>query len=591
METITFNDFNISQTQLRAIEELGFTKPSDIQREAIPLLLEKECDFVGQAQTGTGKTAAFVLPLLEKLDRSQRHIQALVLAPTRELANQVSQEVDKLGKYSGIKSFAVYGGESYERQIRGIRQGKPQIIVGTPGRLMDLMNQGIIDFSKAKHIILDEADEMLNMGFFEDVEKIVAAFDKDRSIWMFSATMPKQILNLINRDFKSPEIVKVAKKTLSNEDIEQKYYVVKRRYQTEALCRLLDVETDVYGIVFCNTKRDTWELAEELTNRGYKAEMLHGDMGQAQRDSAMRKFKAGRVPLMVCTDVAARGIDVNNLTHVINYGLPRDLESYVHRIGRTGRAGIKGKAVALVEPNNVSMVRRLERFTKCDMVRGTLPNVDELKKGILAKELESMSKLVESVIAKGDDFNVDNTFENFKEYFELLSKDDVLKVIFSMNFNSQFKRLNEMGSLDEKPGRSRDRNGRRDRNDRRDRRDRNDRNDRSDRSRSRNDRGGNRADFADKGNRGDRSRRSNGPRVASVGNVRLFVNVGKDDGVRLPVLLDDLSKQTGIEKRKIRNVDLMHRFSFIEVPEKDSAKFLNQNLKVGKNQIRVEVSK
>ncbi|MCK5883268.1 MAG: DEAD/DEAH box helicase, partial [Bacteriovoracaceae bacterium] len=441
---MSFSDFNLLPELNKAIEKLGYTEPTDIQAEALPILLGDDVDFVGQAQTGTGKTAAFVLPLLQKLDPNNKNIQALVLAPTRELANQVCQEVEKLGEFSRVKSYSVFGGICYDRQIRGIRKTKPQIIVGTPGRLIDLMNQGVLNFSQAKYLVLDEADEMLNMGFFDDVQKIVGNFSAERSMWMFSATMPTPIMNLIKKDFTDPKVVKVTKKTLSNADVTQTYYAVRAKDKETALCRLIDINVDMYGIVFCNTKKDTWELTDSLLAKGYKVDSLHGDMGQLQRDRSMARFKAGKSRLMICTDVAARGIDVNNLTHVVNYGLPRDMESFVHRIGRTGRAGLKGNAVSLIDPRERGYLRRLERFTKQQMIEGKLPTINEIKSGILRRELEKTTSLVEAILEKGEDFAIDSIYKEFADHYEVLSKEEFMKVMFSWRFNKEFKLLTEV---------------------------------------------------------------------------------------------------------------------------------------------------
>lgn len=445
---LSFSLYSLSETTLRAINDLGYIAPTEIQALALPKLLGEDRDFIGQAQTGTGKTLAFVLPLLEKINPKSRDIQALVLTPTRELAQQVCQEVEKLGKYSSLRTLAVYGGAPYEKQIKGIRYDKPQIIVGTPGRVIDLMDRGVLDFSHTRYLVLDEADEMLNMGFFDDVQLIVSKAEERRALWMFSATMPKPILQMIAQHFDSPEIVHVEKRTLSNSDIEQQYFLVPSKNWEEAICRLIDSNPDLYGIVFCNTKQETWELTESLLTKGYLVEGLHGDMGQVQRERAMARFKSGRTRLLICTDVAARGIDVNNLSHVINYGLPRDTESYIHRIGRTGRAGMKGTAIALVDPRQMGMLRRVESFTRQKMIRGEFPSVDQLKMALLKKELDSTSNLVDAVMNKGEEFNIDPLFTQFAEYYKDLNRDQLLKLMFSTRFNKTFRKLTELTQFD-----------------------------------------------------------------------------------------------------------------------------------------------
>lgn len=447
-----FEDLNLSKELLRAIEDEGFTTPSDIQEKAIPTLMKGNVDFVGQAQTGTGKTAAFVLPLLSQLSTTSNEVQALILAPTRELANQVHEEIKKFGKYVNVRTLTVYGGTSYEKQINGLRKDRPQIVVGTTGRIMDLMKKGVLKLNHTKQLILDEADEMLNMGFLDDVQDILKVLPEDRNIWMFSATMPKPIINLVNKEFKDPQILKIEKTTLSNADIEQKYFLIKPRHQMEALCRLLDFETDMYGIVFCKTKREVGELGTELLSRGYKVDVLHGDLNQNQRDAAMKKFKSGYISLLICTDVAARGIDVNNLTHVINFGFPQDMESYVHRIGRTGRAGTKGKAYTLIDPNQSGKLRYLERFVKTRLEPAKLPTVAKLKVALVDKELARMASLVETVKEKGEEFKLDETYDHFKESLEGLSRDQILKVLFAQKFRKDLRRYQDLGELDAKQG-------------------------------------------------------------------------------------------------------------------------------------------
>ena len=468
-----FEDLNLSKELLRAIEDEGFKSPSEIQEKAIPILKKGNVDFVGQAQTGTGKTAAFVLPLLSQLNFKSNEVQALVLAPTRELANQVHEEIKKFGKYLDVRTLTVYGGTSYDKQINGLRKGRPQIVVGTTGRIMDLMKRGVLRLNNTKQLILDEADEMLNMGFLEDVQEIMRSLPVDKNIWMFSATMPRPIINLVNKEFTDPQILKIEKKTLSNEDIDQRYFLIRPKYQMEALCRLLDFETDMYGIVFCKTKREVGEIGSELMSRGYKVDVLHGDLNQAQRDAAMKKFKSGYLSLLICTDVAARGIDVNNLTHVINFGFPQDMESYVHRIGRTGRAGTKGKAYTLIDPYQKGKLRYLERFVKTTLKPAKLPSVPQLKVALVNKELARMANLVDSVVEKGDEFKVDETYDVFKESFQGMNKDQILKILFSQKFRKDLRRYQDLGELDAKDtgdrgpktfsgkGRSRDRNRKR----------------------------------------------------------------------------------------------------------------------------------
>lgn len=531
-----FVDLNLRPELLRAVAELGYISPTEIQEKAIPVLLEGEQDFIGQAQTGTGKTAAFVLPLLSKLNPKAQHIQALVLTPTRELANQVCLEVEKLGKYLGFNTLAIYGGTSYDNQKRRLKKDRPSIIVGTPGRVIDLMEQGHLKFGQAEYIVLDEADEMLNMGFFEDVKTILAKFEESKRLWMFSATMPKPILDLIQKSFNNPKIVKIQNKTMSNEDIDQRYYVVLRKNHGEALCRILDTEPNFYGLIFCRTKVDTREVADELITRGYKVDTLNGDMGQNERDTAMAKFKSQKVNILVCTDVAARGIDVSNLTHVVNYNLPMDSESYVHRIGRTGRAGMKGISISLVDPKELFKVRKIEQFTKKLMTKSKLPTIETLKSSIVLAELERMSAIIQAITEKGSDFKVDESYEIFANKFNEFSKEEILKIFFSLSFNQKLKRFNQLGNI-------------------------------------------------------DCEKSSNSISYSSNGSVRLFMNMGKDDGLNLKMLLDDVSKEFSIPRNQIQKVELKNRFSFFEVPAQLGDTFVNnKNLIIRRRKINFEIS-
>ncbi|MDA9793315.1 DEAD/DEAH box helicase [Bacteriovoracaceae bacterium] len=450
MSEITFKGLNLNTDVLRAIDEMGFSTPTEIQASAIPLLMETTKDFIGQAQTGTGKTAAFVIPLLEKIDFSNPNVQALILSPTRELANQIELEIKKLGKYTAAKSTCVYGGTGYESQVRALKRDLPQIVVGTPGRVIDLMKKKILKVDQASYCVLDEADEMLNMGFFEDVQIILDLFNKQRQLIMFSATMPRPILKLIDKSFDAYELVQIAKKSLSNADIEQKYFMVKPRYFKEALSRLLDTTPKHYAIVFCRTKIETKEVGDDLKKRGYSVEVLNGDMGQTERDHAMRKFKERKVNIMVCTDVAARGIDVTCLTHVFNYGLPQDNESYVHRIGRTGRAGEKGKAYTIVSGKNAFTMKRLERHINGKIEIGVLPTIEGLKLNIVENEMKTASSILEAIQSKDGEFKIDDSFSIFSETFSELGKEDLLKLMFTWKFNKALRAYNNMASIEDK---------------------------------------------------------------------------------------------------------------------------------------------
>lgn len=447
---MTFDELNLNEPLLQALNDLGFSEPTEIQEKAIPLLLKGHQDLVGQAQTGTGKTAAFVLPLLQRLNLNSNDMQALILAPTRELAKQIVEEIEKLSKYmKKVKTVCIYGGASYDKQIFEIQKKRPQVVVGTPGRVIDLMNKRVLDFSAAEFLILDEADEMLNMGFYDDVQRVLDSFNLNRMMWMFSATMPKEIKELIERECDLPEMVQVKKQTLSNADIEQLYFPVVKKQFAEAIYRLVISEKDAYGMVFCKTRGEAKDLAGNLADRGLKVECLNGDMAQQLREKAMERFKGRKVQLLICTDVAARGIDVNDLTHVFNYGLPQDIESYVHRIGRTGRAGKKGIAATIIDPRDLKGLRRIEHVTNQVIKKGDLPCHDDLKSVIVAKDLEKMISIKEAVMGKKDEFKIDDAYKAFEEFFNETDKEDLAKILFTYMYNKELRRLDDIGKIPE----------------------------------------------------------------------------------------------------------------------------------------------
>lgn len=373
---LTFRDLQLSDKVLKALEDMGFEEPSPIQEQAIPSLLQGN-DVIGQAQTGTGKTAAFGVPIVERWDPKQRAVQALVLTPTRELAVQVAEEITKIGKYARIKTIAIYGGQSIERQIRSLRFGV-DVVIGTPGRIIDHLGRGTLDLSNVRITVLDEADEMLDMGFIDDIEKILQATPSDRQTLLFSATMPMEIKRLAGRYMRDPITISVSPQQLTVPQIDQYFYEVRASFKTEALSRILDIEDVERGICFCRTKKGVDELVEALQARGYQAEGIHGDMNQAQRNRVMSRFKEGNVELLVATDVAARGLDISDVTHVFNYDIPQDPESYVHRIGRTGRAGRTGTAITLVTSREFHQLRLIERVTKTRLQRRPVPSLTDV---------------------------------------------------------------------------------------------------------------------------------------------------------------------------------------------------------------------
>lgn len=390
----TFQEMGLSHSIVRATSEMGFEEATPIQEQTIPVVLGG-ADIIGQAQTGTGKTAAFAIPMIEKFDRESNEIKGLVLAPTRELAVQVAEEINKIGQFKGIKALPIYGGQDIERQIRALK-GKPTIIVGTPGRLMDHMRRRTVKLQTVEMVVLDEADEMLNMGFLEDIETILGDVPDEAQTLLFSATMPDQIRKLANRFLKDPEHIKIQAKEVTVANIEQHYIELQEKQKFDSLCLLLDIQSPELAIIFGRTKRRVDELSEALSKRGYSAEGLHGDLTQARRDSVIRRFKEGLVEILVATDVAARGLDISGVTHVYNFDLPQDPESYVHRVGRTGRAGKVGLATTFVTPREIGHMKYIEQVTKRKVQRKPVPTFSEAVEGQQKIAVDKLMEALES---------------------------------------------------------------------------------------------------------------------------------------------------------------------------------------------------
>lgn len=422
-----FDELNIDERILRAIEDMGFEETSPIQTQAIPAVCEG-IDVVGQAQTGTGKTAAYTIPMLMKIDPQIKKPQAIVLCPTRELAVQVAEEIRKLAKYmSDIKVLPVYGGQEIVRQIKSLKTGV-QIIVGTPGRVMDHMRRKTVKFDNINMVILDEADEMLDMGFREDMETILTETPEDRQTLMFSATMPKAIMDIARNFQKDARIIKVVRKELTVSNIEQFYYEVRPKNKTEVLCRLIDIYNPRLSVVFCNTKRQVDELISELKGRGYFADGIHGDMKQQQRDRVMDDFRSGKVDILIATDVAARGIDVDDVDMVFNYDIPQDEEYYVHRIGRTGRAGRSGMALSFISGKEVYKLKDIERYCKTKILAKPVPSLDDVKN----TKLDNMFDKIRQTIEEGgltDMVNLVEEHVNQEEYTSMDMAAALLKML------------------------------------------------------------------------------------------------------------------------------------------------------------------
>ena len=405
-----FSELGLSPELLKAIDKLGFEQAAPIQAEAIPTLMEGT-DVVGQSQTGSGKTAAFAIPAIEKTDPQKRFVQVLILCPTRELAVQVSEEVHKLALFKrGITALPIYGGQSYERQFFGLKQGA-QIVIGTPGRVMDHMRRGTLRLETIKMVILDEVDVMLNMGFRDDIELILQSTPKERQTVFFSATIPRPIQQLIEKYSRNPQQIRIEQKALTVPTVEQVYYEVDRRYKIELLTRLIDIHDLKLGIIFCNTKRMVDDLVDHLEAQGYMADRLHGDMNQAQRDRVMNKFRKSGLEFLVATDIAARGIDVDDVQVVFNYDLPYDVEDYVHRIGRTGRAGRSGRAISFVAGREMFQIYNIERFTKMKIQRGKPPTIDEVEDARANMFLDKIRATLQSSDFKREDHLIERLLE------------------------------------------------------------------------------------------------------------------------------------------------------------------------------------
>jgi ATP-dependent RNA helicase DeaD len=412
-----FSELGLSEVLLKAIDQLGYEKAAPIQAETIPLILAGH-DIIGQSQTGSGKTAAFAIPAVEMIDPQAHGVQVLILCPTRELAMQVAEEIYKLSAFKrSVHSVPIYGGQSYDRQIRGLKQGA-QIVIGTPGRILDHLSRGTLVLTNVRMVVLDESDEMLDMGFRDDIEEVLRSVPKNRQFICFSATMSKPILELIRKQSSNPRTVKIEHKVLTVPTVEQAYYEIRGRSKTEALTRLIDIYDLKLGIIFCNTKRIVDELTEEMVARGYSADRIHGDMSQAQREKVMGRFRSSAIEFLVATDVAARGIDVENIEVVFNYDIPWDEEDYVHRIGRTGRAGRSGRAFSLIAGREIYKLQSIERYTRMKIPRQQVPSLEEveekrtnvffekirtaLQKGEFQKEARIVDRLLEQGFSSTD---------------------------------------------------------------------------------------------------------------------------------------------------------------------------------------------
>jgi len=500
-----FKILGLSDNTLKALREKGFEVPTPIQEKIIPMLLKEEMDIVGQAQTGTGKTAAFGLPLIEKIKERTKTVQVIILTPTRELAIQISEEINSFKGNKKLQIVPIYGGQSIEQQLKKLREGV-DIVVGTPGRVIDHIHRKSLNLGDISHFILDEADEMLNMGFIEDIEKILKNTNPEKRMLLFGATMPPEILSLAEKYMREYQFIKVEKQQLTSDLTAQIYFEIASSDKLEALCRIIDMEKEFYGLIFCKTKIEADHIATRLIHRGYNAEALHGDRSQYQRERILNKFKYHRVNILVATDVAARGIDIANLTHVINYSLPQDPESYVHRIGRTGRAGKEGTAITFVEPEEYRKLIYIIKMAKTHIKKQKLPEIKDIINIKISRIKAELAHILKS--------------KNYHEYIkiaqELLEEneaEDVLAALLKYSFQDElekksYNKIKEV-SIDKK------------------------------------------------------------------GKARLFVALGKIDGMNPKKLVAFIKQQTEVNERKIEEIKVFDKFSFITVPFKEAEVILS----------------
>lgn len=528
----------MSEEIRRAIDELGFDHPMPVQEEVIPYLLGQGNDVIALAQTGTGKTAAYGIPVIQKTDAESKETQALILSPTRELCLQIADDLNAFAKYiPHLHVLPVYGGASIETQIRSLRHGV-QIIVATPGRLIDLMKRGVANLDHVKNVVLDEADEMLNMGFSESINEIFEGVPADRNTLLFSATMSKEVEKIAKNYLHDYKEIVVGSRNEGAENVNHIYYMVNARDKYLALKRIVDFYPRIYAIIFCRTKVETQEIADKLIRDGYNAESLHGDLSQQQRDLTMQKFRNHLTQLLVATDVAARGLDVDDLTHVINYGLPDDVENYTHRSGRTGRAGKKGTSISIIHSREKYKVRNIEKIIGKEFVDGTLPSPVEICKKQLYKAMDDIMKtdVDEELIAP--------YMDEINRQFEYIDKEDIIKKMVSVTFG-RFLDYYKDAPVIEKPTGRRSKGGDAD--------ERGARSGRGSRSESRGGRGGH--------------------RQAEAGYRRLFINLGKTDGFYPGEVMQFLNKNMK-GRQEVGHIDLLQKFSYIEVPEQDADKVM-----------------
>ena len=534
-----FEQLGLNESLLLAIKDLGFENPSEVQEKAIPVLLEQNTDLVALAQTGTGKTAAFGFPLIQKIDAEDRSTQALILSPTRELCLQITNEIKQYSKYvKGLHTVAVYGGASITEQAREIKRGA-QIIVATPGRMQDMINRGLVNIKNINFCILDEADEMLNMGFYEDIVSILSDTPDEKNTWLFSATMPAEVARIAKKFMSNPAEVTVGSKNSGSATVSHEFYLVNARDRYEALKRLADANPDIFSVVFCRTKRDTQAVAEKLIEDGYSAAALHGDLSQAQRDGVMQSFRGRQIQMLVATDVAARGIDVDNITHVVNYQLPDEIETYNHRSGRTGRAGKLGTSIVIVTKSEIRKISSIERIIQQKFQEKTIPS------GIEICEIQLLH-LANKIKDTEVDHEIDNYLPAINEVLEGLSKEELIKKMVSVEFNrfiNYYKKNRDLSS---------------------------------------------------QSSGSDRRERDGAPRENNNGGAtRYFVNIGSRDDFDWMQLKDFLKETLELGRDDVFKVDVKEGFSFFNTDAEHTDKVMEvlNGYDLNGRRINVEISK
>jgi len=530
-----FSSLGLQDNLLQAIDRLGFETPSDVQKQCIPVLLKQKTDLVALAQTGTGKTAAFGFPMLQLTDTTKKTTQGLILSPTRELCLQITNEIEQYAKFvDNLNIVAIYGGASLQDQAKQINRGA-QIIVATPGRMKDMIKRKIINISQIEFCVLDEADEMLNMGFFEDITEILSHSPKDKSTWLFSATMPKEVSLIAKKFMNKPVEITVGQKNVSTKSVSHFYYTVSARDRYNALKRLVDANPDVYAVIFCRTKRDTQKVAEMLIDDGYNASALHGDLSQSQRDMVMKSFRNKQIQMLVATDVAARGIDVDDITHVINYQLPDEIEIYTHRSGRTGRAGKTGKSFVIITKSEIRKIKSIERIIGQNFKPETLPTSEEICES-------QMFHLAESIKNTEVNHDIDVILPKINESLADLDKEELIKKFFSVEFTrfyNYYKKAPSVEQLENTVSKDRSRGGK---------------------------------------SYGDEN--------------RYFINVGEKDGFNWMSLKDFLKEQLNLGRDDVGKVDVKNAFSFFNTPKSQEQKVFKtfENFQLNGRSVNVEIT-